>query len=131
MTRRSGENGTFSWFSAMVLPVTVSASPWKRPTFRSSLITAGTPPARWNSSPRYSPAGCMLTRSGMSCAIPQSSTFSSTPMWRAMAVTCGGQLVETPAAAAAKIAFSNALRVRIFDGRRSSHTMSTIRLPVA
>ena len=34
-------------------------------------------------------------------------------MWRAIAMTCGGQLVETPAAAAAKIAFSNAFLVRM------------------
>ena len=52
-------------------------------------------------------------------------------MWRAIAITCGGQLVEAPAAAAAKIAFSNALRVSIFDGLRSSQTISTARLPVA
>ena len=51
-------------------------------------------------------------------------------MWRAMAMTCGGQLVEQPSAAAAKIAFSNALRVRIFEGFRSSWTISTARRPV-
>ena len=67
----------------------------------------------------------------MSWPISQSLMSSSTPMWRAIAITCGGQLVEAPAAAAAKIAFSNALRVRIFDGRRSSQTISTARLPVA
>ena len=67
----------------------------------------------------------------MSWPISQSLMSSSTPMCRAIAITCGGQLVETPAAAAAKIAFSNALRVRIFEGRRSSQTISTARLPVA
>ena len=66
----------------------------------------------------------------MSCPISQSLMSSSTPMWRAMAMTCGGQLVEQPAAAAAKIAFSNALRVRIFEGFRSSWTISTARRPV-
>src|SRR3569832_1286798 len=37
--------------------------------------------------------------------------------------------VEQPSAIATVIAFSNALRVRIFAGTRSSHTMSTMRRP--
>ncbi len=44
-----------------------------------------------------------------------------------MAHRCGGQLVEAPSADAATMAFSNALRVMIFDGRRSSRTSSTMR----
>jgi hypothetical protein len=39
-------------------------------------------------------------------------------------------LVEAPAAAATKIAFSKALRVMTIEGFRSSWTMSTIRRPV-
>ena len=77
------------------------------------------------------PAGCMLTKSGTSRPISQSVMSSSTPIWRAIAITCGGQLVEAPRAAAAKIAFSNAFRVRIWEGFRSSHTISTARRPVA
>ena len=53
-------------FSPMVLPLMVSASAWMRLAFSSSFITAGKPPARKYSSPRYSPAGCMLTSSGTS-----------------------------------------------------------------
>ena len=52
-------------------------------------------------------------------------------MWRAIALMCGGQLVEAPSALAATMAFSNALRVRMSEGFRSSHTMSTMRLPVS
>jgi hypothetical protein len=57
--------------------------------------------------------------------------MSLTPIWRAIALTCGGQLVEAPSALAATIAFSNALRVKMSDGFRSSHTISTMRFPVA
>ena len=39
-------------------------------------------------------------------------------MWRAMAMMCGGQLVEAPSALAATIAFSNASRVMMSDGRQ-------------
>ena len=50
----------------MVLPVTVSASPWIFFLASSSRITVGTPPARWKASPRYLPAGMQFTSSGMS-----------------------------------------------------------------
>ena len=50
----------------MVLPVTVSASPWIFFLASSSAITVGTPPARWKASPRYLPAGMQFTSSGMS-----------------------------------------------------------------
>jgi hypothetical protein len=66
--------------SPIVRPLTVSASSWMRPCFMSSLTTAGTPPARKNSSPRKRPAGCMSTSSGTSCPCScQSSRSSSTP----------------------------------------------------
>jgi hypothetical protein len=56
---------------------------------------------------------------------------SFTPMWRAIALTCGGQLVEAPSALAATMAFSNACASQDVEGFRSSHTMSTMRLPVS
>ncbi len=98
----------------------------------SSATTAGTPPARWNSSPRYSPAGCMLTSSGILCPIvSQSSIASGTPTWRAMALMWIGALVEPPMALLTTMAFSNASRVMMSEGFRSSHTMSTMRRPVS
>lgn len=51
-------------------------------------------------------------------------------MWRAIALRWIGALVEPPMAELTTMAFSNASRVRIFDGFRSSWTMSTMRLPV-
>ena len=41
-----------------------------------------------------------------------------------------GALVDPPIAELTTIMFSNAARVMIFDGRKSSQTISTIRLPV-
>ena len=52
-------------------------------------------------------------------------------LWRAMAIKCGGQLVDAPSAEATAMAFSNAAWVMICDGRTSSRTRSTIRMPVA
>ena len=52
-------------------------------------------------------------------------------MWRAMALKWIGALVEPPIAELTTMAFSNASRVMIFGGRRSSHTISTMRLPVS
>ena len=119
-------------FSPIVLPLTVSAFSWMSLRFISSLTTAGTPPARWNSSPRYLPAGCMLTRSGtLWPTVSQSSIVSFTPMWRAMALMWIGALVEPPIALLTTIVFSNASRVRMSEGFRSSHTMSTMRRPVS
>ena len=52
-------------------------------------------------------------------------------MWRAIALMWIGALVEPPIAEQATIAFSNALRVRMSDGRRFSRTISTARTPVS
>ena len=52
------------------------------------------------------------------------------PTWRAMAMMCGGQLVEPPIAELTTIAFSKASRVRTLLGVRSSLTISTILRPV-
>ena len=47
----------------------------------------------------------------------------------AIASRCTTALVEPPIAPLTMIAFSNASRVRIFDIRRSSRTISTMRRP--
>src|SRR2546428_258853 len=58
-------------------------------------MTAGRPPARKYSSPRYLPAGCMLTSSGISRPIlSQSAMPSLTPAWRAIALMWIGAVVE-------------------------------------
>src|ERR1700680_750453 len=56
---------------------------------------------------------------------------SLTPIWRAMALTWIGALVEPPIAEQATMAFSKAARVKISDGLRSSRTISTARTPVS
>ena len=52
-------------------------------------------------------------------------------MWRAMALMWIGALVEPPIAELATMVFSNALRVRMSDGLRSSRTICTARTPVS
>ena len=52
-------------------------------------------------------------------------------MWRAMALMWIGALVEPPMAEFTTMAFSKASRVRMSEGFRSSHTISTMRLPVS
>ncbi len=74
----------------------------------------------------------MLTRSGTwRPTVSQSAMFSATPMWRAMALMWIGALVEPPIALLTTMAFSNASRVRMSEGFRSSHTISTMRRPVS
>ena len=74
----------------------------------------------------------MFTSSGMSRPyFIQSSGVISTPAWRAIATRCGCALVEPPIAAMAAIALRNDWRVRIFEGRRSSYAISTMRRPVS
>src|SRR5262249_53369747 len=51
-------------------------------------------------------------------------------MWRAIALIWIGALVDPPIAEQATMVFSNALRVRMSEGLRSSCTMATIRSPV-
>ena len=53
-----------------------------------------------------------------------------TPRCLAMALRWIGALVEPPIAELMTMAFSNAARVMICEGFRSSHTISTMRLPV-
>ena len=74
----------------------------------------------------------MLTSSGISRpTVCQSSIVSFTPMWRAIALMWIGALVEPPIAELATMAFSNASRVRMSEGFRSSQTISTARMPVS
>ena len=73
----------------------------------------------------------MFTSSGTLCPIVSQSWIErGTPMWRAMALIWIGALVEPPMALLTTIVFSNASRVRMSEGFRSSHTISTIRWPV-
>ena len=72
-----------------------------------------------------------LTMSGRTSQNVQSSLSSATPMCRAIALKWIGALVEPPMAELTTMTFSNASRVMILDGRRSSHTMSTMRFPVS
>src|SRR5437764_819148 len=73
-------------FSPSVRPLTVGTSARRSPCRASSCTTAGTPPARWNSSPRYFPAGWRPTSSG-TCRPSRSQAASGTsiPVWRAIA----------------------------------------------
>ena len=74
----------------------------------------------------------MLTNSGTSWPIfCQSSIERSTPMCRASALIWIGALVEPPIAELTTMQFSKAFRVRMSDGRKSSQTMPTIRVPVS
>src|SRR3546814_18414806 len=52
-------------------------------------------------------------------------------MWRAIAFRWTGALVDPPIAELTRIAFRNAARVMMSDGRRLVRTISTIRLPVS
>ena len=97
----------------------------------SSAINDGMPPASKKSSMRRVPAGMMSTRSGKRDPIrSMSSRVSWTPTRPAIASRCRTALVDPPTAESTQIAFSKAFRVRIALGRKSSRTISTIRLPV-
>ncbi len=52
-------------------------------------------------------------------------------MWRAIALMWIGALVEPPIAEFATMVFSNAARVRMSEGFKSSCTISTARRPVS
>ena len=74
----------------------------------------------------------MLTSSGTLWPIVSQSKMSSgTPAWRAMALMWIVALVEPPMAELTTMAFSMASRVMMSEGFRSSHTISTARLPVS
>src|SRR3954454_9790392 len=80
---------------------------------------------------RYlSPDGLTLAMTGtLRLAVSKSSSPISWPARRAWAIRWMMALVEQPIAIATTMAFSNALRVWITFGVRSSHTISTMRRP--
>ena len=78
------------------------------------------------------PPGLRSTKSGVRAEIEsKSSRTSGTPASRAIARRCRTAFVEPPVAATAAIAFSNAARVRIFDGTRPSFRRSMTSRPAA
>ena len=80
----------------------------------------------------YAPEGRRLATSGVVLAARlKSSRSSATPARPAIAGRWTTAFVEPPTAISTRTAFSNAARVRIFDGRRSSWTISTMRRPAA
>ncbi len=92
---------------------------------------AGTPPARWY--PRLDirrRAGIDEKRQVIAVLFPSRPRVSSMPKWAATASGGFGALVEPPIAVLTAMAFSKAWRVMIFEGVRSSFTMSTMRRPV-
>src|SRR3712207_5325778 len=80
----------------------------------------------------FLPDGRMLAITGTRREMAsRSSRVSWTFARRAMARAWTMQLVEPPIAIWTIMAFSNAARVRICEGLRSSHTISTARRPEA
>ena len=74
----------------------------------------------------------MLASTGVRCASSSKrSRFSGTPARPAIATRWISALVEPDSAWTTVIALSNACGVRISAGFRSSHTISTIRRPLA
>jgi hypothetical protein len=68
----------------------------------------------------------------MRCAISSKrSSFKGMPARPAIAMRWISALVEPESACTTAIALSNASAVKISDGRRFSHTISTMRRPVA
>ena len=101
-------------FSAIVAPVTVSASPCSSPASSSAFITTGTPPTRSTVDITCRPNGLTSARCGTRSPIRlKSSSSSGTPASQAMASRCSTALVDPPNAITTAIAFSNASRVRI------------------
>ncbi len=94
-------------------------------------MTAGTPPAWWNSSIRYSPFGLRLARNGtLRESSSKRSSGRSKPSRPAIAGRWMTAFVEPPIACSVAIALWKASGVRIWDSRRSSCTICTMRRPV-
>mmetsp|Transcript_80 Transcript_80/g.178 ORF Transcript_80/g.178 Transcript_80/m.178 type:complete len:206 (-) Transcript_80:693-1310(-) len=117
----SDRGGHPARFSAIVLPVTVMQEPSTRPSSMRYLSTAGVPPILWTSSMTYLPEGLRSAMKGtLSEHAWKSSRVSSTPAASAMAIRCSTALVDPPSAITVTIAFSNAARVMMSLGLRSS-----------
>ena len=127
---QSGFSMTASSISSPVdLPLTVCVAGSTRSP--SAFMTAETPPASPSSVTPHGPDGASLTRVGVSrLSRSQVSKLTSTPASFAIAIMWSTMLVEPPTAIPTRMALSNASRVRICDGRRSSFTSSMIRMPV-
>ena len=94
-------------------------------------MTAGTPPAWWKSSIRYSPDGLRLARNGtLRESSSKRSSGRSKPSRPAIAGRWMTAFVEPPSAFSVAIALWKASGVRIWDSRRSSCTICTMRRPV-
>ena len=112
-------------------PVTVSASRWRRSR---ELAQHGRQCRRHRGSPPSgsSPDGLMSASNGVSRTARRKRRGSARHRRRpASASRWMTAFVEPPIAASARIPFSNASRVRIFEGRRSCSTISTIRRPAS
>ncbi len=110
-------------FCASVLPLTVMQSPCSSPWFSSIFMSGWMPPIRISSDIAYLPLGRRSASTGTRLPMRvKSSSSSGTPTVWAMASRCRTTLVEPPSAMVTVIAFSNALRVRICEGRRSAFT---------
>ena len=117
-------------FSAIVLPVTVSASPCSRPASSRARMTTGTPPIASMSVITYRPNGLTSARCGtLSPMRLKSSRVSSTFASLAIASRCSTALVEPPSAITTVIAFSNACLVRIVRAVMPASTRATTASP--
>ena len=95
-------------------------------------ISARRPPAKKKSSIKNLPDGVMLAITGTWREMSSKRCMSSAmPARRAMAMTWMMALVEPPSAMWTRMALSNAAGVRILSGVKSSHTISTMRRPLA
>ena len=95
----------------------------------SRFVRIAMPPAWCNSTAAKRPPGFRSHRRGVRREMrSMSSSVNSTPTSFAIAIRCRTALVDPPEAATAAVAFSKAVRVRIWDGRRSAaRTCMTIR----
>ena len=97
----------------------------------SCFMTACAPPARSKTSITCSPTGRTEVKTGTSCENFSNMPYTSAPQLASVATACKCliELTEPPTDKIVLTAFSNALSVRMSLGLRSSHTISTMRLP--
>jgi len=110
-------------------PATLRAEPSMRPCMR--CMTARTPPAASRSSMRSGPLGRTCVSMGTLSAQASNSAITSTGHCASMAMAIRWRmtLTEQPMATAVRTALRSAAGVRIWRGRRSSFTSSTMRAP--
>ncbi len=138
-SRAKGSSSVRMTLSSMVSG-SASSSPMLRPDTLRALpstsgprrcITARTPPAASRSSMRSGPLGRICVSMGTVSAQASNSAITSTGHCAsvAMAMRWRMTLTEQPVATAVRTALRSAAGVRIWRGRRSSRTMSTMRAP--